>query len=167
MGLLSNSSPTPNSCLKPPSLGELCVTTHGKLRPFFVFQVFHCPSCEAFTVAPLGSQAPKPRKAKGSGSSLHAEDAQEQKQVPPSQGESAEAVAVGENASNSNSNSSSKSSNSSGKEEQVAAADGIRLKYKAASLPEGVATQCSECGGRVLLGGPIYSGPYYDPVSFL
>lgn len=121
-------------------------------------------------MAPLGNQAPKSRKVKGSGSSGHAEDAQGQKQVPSSQGESAQAAPVGENAGNSNSYSSSNSgnsSNSSGKEEQVAAADGIRLKYKAASLPDGVGTQCSECGGRVLLGGPIYSGRYYDPVSFL
>ncbi|CDJ28040.1 N2,N2-dimethylguanosine tRNA methyltransferase, putative [Eimeria mitis] len=42
-------------------------------------------------------------------------------------------------------------------------AGGGKMRFRAAAVPEGVGPQCSECGGRCLIGGPLYSGRYYDP----
>lgn len=40
-----------------------------------------------------------------------------------------------------------------------------KLKYRAGSVPVGVSEKCLQCGEAAqLIGGPFYSGPYFDPV---
>ncbi|KAL8426427.1 hypothetical protein ACSSS7_008118 [Eimeria intestinalis] len=135
--------------------------------------VFHCTTCEAFTVAPLGTQAFKASRAKSSPvnqaeahstplekeqQQQHQQQQQEEEEVPR---QKSDGCPEDNTAATNGSSSSSSSSSTTGSSAALG-----RMKYKAGFVPEGVGPQCAECGSRtVLIGGPLYSGRYYDPVS--
>eukprot|EP00920_Eleutheroschizon_duboscqi_P013829 GHVT01032399.1.p1 GENE.GHVT01032399.1~~GHVT01032399.1.p1 ORF type:complete len:308 (-),score=21.44 GHVT01032399.1:902-1825(-) len=41
-----------------------------------------------------------------------------------------------------------------------------RYKFRAPRFPKNIHPTCSQCGGSYIIGGPFYSGPLYDAVSF-
>ncbi|KAL8444332.1 hypothetical protein Emed_006296 [Eimeria media] len=124
--------------------------------------VFHCATCEAFSVAPLGSQAFKASRAKSTPptqAEAHSTPVEQQQQQQKGEAEAQQKTDGCHEVNNAATNGTSSNSSSSG-----SSGAGGRTKYKAGCVPEGVGPQCAECGSRtVLIGGPLYSGRYYDP----
>ncbi|OEH77484.1 hypothetical protein cyc_02959 [Cyclospora cayetanensis] len=140
---------------------EQCKQLHQKES-----MVFHCPSCEAFTVAPLGTRMLKPARGKRAGVSRSGEVAQ-----PPNHHHLPQTAAAGaseeENkaihAEEQGGCSPNNTCNNFNDSAEGCTPESGRFKYRAAWVVEGVSPHCAECGGRILMGGPIYSGRYYDP----
>lgn len=109
--------------------------------------LFHCPSCEAFAVGPLGLQTLKAARGKTKPSKSQQEQEQQEET----------AVSLRDVRARANGEEDPTSSNC------TKAPPGGRVKFRAGCVPPGVGCRCAECGETMLMGGPFYSGRYFDP----